>query len=1749
MLQLVALLAVLPAATVEPAQVPAQGRQSAILTMERAGMVRLQAKGGDGTSCAVVDQLRGPFASSGVAGREDCAVDLLLDAGRYKLRLESQAKARGKASVSLSAALFGEVNGSAVGLEAGRPVEAQLPEGKQASFWFHLEKRGPVAIRVAGRTAGAVHLWRAGEWREELTPRRFQPEPGAGQPIHEWWVQGVLEPGDYQVTAYGTAPLRFTRGEESSLLTVELGFATSPERTLRAVLPPSGTVAVATGKEPLTALLTVESPGAGRVRVSVHPYRDGGAQMEVEEGNCVVEPKAQVGECAIRAGEGGHVLVVRGPAGAAIHLRWVPQRNEAALLDGEYRPPSQRLPLEPLAPGEYLLGLHDVPGDRDAAPLGCALERQPERGGPREIQAWDAPRVSATRTFQRAFNYARYESLWFEVAEGGEYAIATAGERKTACELYRVLGDGLERITEGNPRGCGMTRRLTPGLYELKLSGGTEGIEKVRIGAAGRESGEAPARAGCQLRARLDPGYRYTLLASRIGRVAARGLVARRLPLTIESPMPLEVPAGEARTLPVGGSLGQLRITTPGGSPAGCHLAKGGAGQWRDGACWVEVKGPDELTISARAGSPLLAWIMRPAPARPPAPARLFEPAKGQLPALAPGGTVRFDFEPGQDRAVVFEVKEPALYDLGTEGLLGTTCSVRTAALPQLAGDSRGGRSRNCLVSAFLRPGRYLASVRAEAPSRGRAGVTLARRPVREVARLDGEGESFFRAEAGELIRQRLAVPKAGRWELTATALGAELRCRLEDRDGWPILPVPGPCRVAEELPEGELFWTQLPLTVESMRRSSLAPVVPPGVLRGNSEVHDLALWRQYQAELGKDGKDELRFTVPAEGDVSVLLTNGMLGRLLREGEAQPIEIIPPSDGGAGASEVAPQEEASAEADAGGEPDQPEGNGDEYSEGDAGEVGEAEGDSGEEPQETPPSAPVFRAPPPVQQLGVAPGVKVHLAAGSYRLVAEHSRGDVAISYAVQVSVDPLMPGVERELPVPSRVPLRVASPGTLRIRTAGEADVRCRLFDATGRLVAESSEVGEDWNCGLAEPVQPGDYRLEIESEMVMAGTTRLSLVQPAPTDVGALADGKRYPLTAGVLAATLPPPPGEAVIEASLEGAQPFYCAVDDDAGRLVSRSGPAKSCSAFVLPAGRSWRLRAWTLDRATDVTARYRIRPVASFDGGKLPEGGAGRARIERPGTYRTAEGVLCLAGTAGLLEPCGPEVALEAGEVVFAAPGQPKLSLDEATVQLAAGEEKGLSVGPRPRIQRLTSGKAIAHLVSVTVAPGERSIPSCRIDGGVHAPTAGGCFAASSQGKESLLRLRAIEPVEARVWRAAVTRAKEVELGAGRHRLEISPDGTELELPSGAVRAELTLPPRGWAVMFEDEKATGLCPPAPALSRCVLGARDDARVLLYAPGEKGVGVVVTSLPSPPQPRALGGLVEELAALPGEGSWSIAPGGGERVLRVEGAIGCSVALDDGARIGACEATIPPGVGGIVTVEHRAGPLRLAVAARGDGRVLAGAGAGAGSPRRLDPGEATALEGTLIERTLELSAETVVHVRAERGVCVLLSGGAVADAGGMGEGCRLDRLLPKGSHRLVVRGFAGAVLAGTLAWTGEPVETLAEGVGAERWIAPGEGRVFRFSLASRGRVGLGLREEAEVLECTVADGAGRALGAGCQQLLSLDGGTYLLTVTAPPGAPPSRFRPVLLGLAGSETGVPEEYLRDFFQRIGGTK
>jgi hypothetical protein len=256
----------------------------------------------------------------------------------------------------------------------------------------------------------------------------------------------------------------------------------------------------------------------------------------------------------------------------------------------------------------------------------------------------------------------------------------------------------------------------------------------------------------------------------------------------------------------------------------------------------------------------------------------------------------------------------------------------------------------------------------------------------------------------------------------------------------------------------------------------------------------------------------------------------------------------------------------------------------------------------------------------------------------------------------------------------------------------------------------------------------------------------------------------------------------------------------------------------------------------------------------------------------------------------------------------------------------------------------------------------------------------------------------------------------------------------------------------------------------------------------------------------------------------------------------------LADGRRSAGCRGVIPPSKAARLEVEHSGAPLRVLAFRPGQEQSARLASAASGTSTRLEAARVIAASGALLERSFTVEKDAVVRVRSDAGVCGLFSAKELLAVDGLGKGCDLARLLAPGSYRLVVRPFGGQALKGGVGWSAEPVTNLADGVGGEEWIAPGEVRLFRFDTRAAGKLGLGVQVRADALDCTVYDHGHRPLGEGCQQYLSVPQGRFLLSVRlkAGPGAAPLRFRPVLLGLSGTREEVPEDYLKDLFSRIG---
>ncbi|MBL8919154.1 MAG: hypothetical protein JNJ54_09865 [Myxococcaceae bacterium] len=1744
---------VVQAASLSQSQVPATGRHETILTLDAPAAVHLSARSGSGTACEVIDRVRGPFARAGVVGRTNCELDLLLDAGQYKVRVESPLK--GKGQVALSAAVFTELNPAPSQLATGAVHEATLKPGQQLSFWLPMPTRGVPYVRIAGRHAGDVRLWRNGEWLEPLTLRRTVTTNTPGYPMHEWWIDQVLEAGDYKLVIYGRDTVTVTGSTVDDSLTVERGFRPGPqERSVSFTLPPSGALALELPTSPTVAFASLDSSPDGAVQVQV---ADLGALAALAfNATCTVPKGALVPECAARswATPERRVVVVRGPRGTKGTLEWANAVNSDlgwlnSWRGGYYGAPATSFSFSAGVTGRVMVATHDLPIDTDAAPLGCQLEEYDGTKRTGRILARAMTKLEDGEALEKDFNYESGAIIWFELASANRYRIRTDGGRKNRCELYRFKPDGtLERLSQtknDDSAGCDLLLSLGKGEYQLQLFGGNPGIEKLTVREdSKRELKKAVARSTCQLPPLDLARGSHRLTLTRVGALSARGVSFTEVPVDVTRPVHLALEPRQTLELPLGRG-GPFEVRSSGGARFGCRV-QGASTPTVVTSCAVPAASAgDGLTLTNPGELPVQVTLLR--PVAPPLAAGLssYAPVLRPLPKLAAEQPAWFDFERNQTNSAMFEVETPGLYNVTTLGLLATSCRLRTPVVDLVAQNAGGGRGRNCLIQTYLQKGRYLLSATTQSLSKGRGALFLLRKPARELPGVSGEGESFFRVDANELVQQKLVVSKSADYRLGTTAQGASLMCRLDDQQGWPIEPVPSACVGTRTLSAGAWLWTQLPLTVESMRRTSLERVREALVLRG-SKPHPVQAFTWYDAELGSDGKDEFTFTLEGETTLDVVLTQGMQGRVFVLEKGQPpkaVEVIPPQvtawdTGGEGEGEYGGEGEAG-EGDHGGEPEYS-GDG-EYS---------AEGEGSEEPVvASAPSGPALRAAPPPPA-----GAKVTLPAGSYKLVTEHSKGDVGITYRLHFGSAVLLPGMARSLPVPTTLPLVIPRDGTLRLRTEGEADVRCRLFDERRRLVLEGSENGADWNCALAEPVAKGRYTLVLESETQLGGQTKLSVQLPPVEDQGAFADGQRLSLGNAVLQLTVPP--GDTVQELSVRAAAktPFSCAVVGPEG-VAARRSRVTDCSMLVLPKQEPWKLRLWTTDGSANVTTTFKSRaPVTSAV--ELSATQALSATVSKPGRYRTSPQAFCLRGRAtGVFERCGPEVSLEAGPALFAGFGTASVPvpLDEVRFE-ASATPSPMELSRTVHLQTVTAPQPSLFLLSATSGWGEAAPPSCGFDGAgaVRERRDQACFAVSRLGVEAIARVWA--PADSLVPATVVRRgvalpAAPEQLTPGRRKVTFSGVGA-FSLPSGRARVEATLPSQTWGVLVDDAgNALELCAPADDLRRCVVTGQGGRFVLVGGSGQAELTTVL--LETAPAVVAFTGLYEDTPRAPGTVRLTVPPADQERALLVEGALRCTLVLATGERLADCRVKVPAKTGAELIVEHEVTALRALVHTPGREKwarlgielpVVAGPA--------LQPAVAVPLQQGRIDRTLVLAQSAVVRVAAESGVCGLFRANDLLAVHGDDTGCELVRVLNPGTYRLLVRPFANRPAPGSLRWLAEPVSTLAEGTGAEVWLAPGEVRLFTFDTRGKGRVGFGVQAKSENLECAVFNDGYQAIGEGCHQYLSLDKGRFLLTVRNPnrPGATPIAVKPVLLGLSGDSNEVPPEYLRDFFGRAGVT-
>jgi hypothetical protein len=731
-----------------------------------------------------------------------------------------------------------------------------------------------------------------------------------------------------------------------------------------------------------------------------------------------------------------------------------------------------------------------------------------------------------------------------------------------------------------------------------------------------------------------------------------------------------------------------------------------------------------------------------------------------------------------------------------------------------------------------------------------------------------------------------------------------------------------------------------------------------------------------------------------------------------------------------------------------------------------------------------------------------------LPAGDYTVRVQGVRRGTGIPYTLQVHTEALQVGQTRSVRSPNRIPVAIGTAGLVTLRSRGNADVRARLLDAEGRLVAANDDRPDGWDFQIATWLEPGVYQLDLAH---VGRRYRTDVILEAPREVvGA-------PIRAGRRSTSLPVDAVPRVHPLELAGRKQLVAVsiqADQNVGVALeiqradggwTSLGDAQGRAPTFLgrrPSGADARLRIWSVDGrsgtatvAVDTPSEKTPSATALAEGIAFDGVGAVRAKSARPGLYRVlgdrsqvqvcpAEGQPC--------RPAGSVVAMDEDTIVSG----PTVRL--ARVDLT--EPTAIELASEPRL--LDTGRT--GLIALIARSGDHP-PDLRMTGDHATATGRGASMAVGSGRIA-------------VWGDGGARLQAVTLEPTRRAW----DGREELRLALQPRSALTLlvddTRRTYPVALQDGVyarigAGALWADGQSVQGHLLGSEelllanptDETRFATLAPP------IATGAPLTPDSAR-----EWFAIAPGAHLLPVAPGSG--TLRVhDGTL--LLRRSDGTL--AMGTSVEAGAGGAVEVRHGAGWNAV-------WSEVGRPGPHATATRLVEltePGVHRLTADGPFAAAIDAPGRQAVVLRPEGGSVDVIVGDAPVTVGIRPLGDQPDVLL---RTRMLL------------------VPTIGEGLGPSVLVEGGQDVWFRFQVDEDGPVGVGARASADRVVARIVAPDGTEHASGVVARADLTPGTWYLVLGQPTGMPPVDVQPAVVGLDRPDTGPPADVVRDHLQRAG---
>ncbi len=1026
-----------PAVTLAPAVLPAGGRGTAELTVADFGRYAIAVASPQGTALQVIDRMSGAGEIAGETGKTDGRLDLFLDRGTVRVVTYGSKLATGEARLAVTP--FRERHaGAALRLVEGKPVDDELADFEQLSWWLEIPKRRRVVFEAAGRNLADLRLWQNGSWLVDAAPALSVVEPQSGRPLRLCQLAADLGPGLYRLTAYGGPELAWSKSAVERPFHLRFGWPRDAQtlRERRTVSAFGFDRALVSGVADFYRLELPEAPANGETTGlelvtldEADPFATGGPSSYLTKEN--VPPVAEIRTAA--EPERQIVVTVRGTAGQPYVLQHFARTREREL--------NART-----AKSAYWVATVSAGPVGDAIdPTAILVRAGTGKPGPNrlsEVLAGETVALSRAAGWARRFNLLAPATVFVQVQEAGIYRLQSRGVA-AQFRLEPLFLDGAPQGYEPPPaRSAPAEWQLDPGYYRLAMAPVEGGIAEIELAAKGAPPvALAPPRPTVQVGiVTLSSKLGYRLYVSDQPGVES-GLVVRELPLDLAAALPLALGPGEEIELPVrAAERSRLRALTEAGG--GLELAVDG-GEWKGnsgnpadtddsaidkGEHRVRVRSTSDATVLASIG--LVSEAALAATPLPEIPAATLA-ALPDFPHLAATSSQTLDLEAGEARTFLVAADASALYRIESTGLLATAGALRTRTRANLLSQEENGSGRNFALAAYLREGDYQLTVRPRGASAGHLGLELARAPIEEGGDLALGIPARSTVDPRRALAFRLVVAVPGHYRFLTWGLRHDFPMRLEDADGWPVAAPLADGDLDLDLEPGDYRLIVLPQSVPARALVVAQREEKPQELSGHGP-HALALDQEaanvwLEPEEGNPREADLwRFTLPAPTVVTIRLSDEMQGEL-RARSANP------APGSAAA--------------------------------------------------------ILGFVPPGREL------RRELAAGDYEIAATSSRQNNRLRYRVTVRSEDLVDGGARSLSTPGELTLAVGVEAQVELSSFGRQDVRATLMTALGEPIAASDDRPGDWNFLLSERLLPGRYRLRIDLVAPVDGATAATLV------------------------------------------------------------------------------------------------------------------------------------------------------------------------------------------------------------------------------------------------------------------------------------------------------------------------------------------------------------------------------------------------------------------------------------------------------------------------------------------------------------------------------------------------------------------------------------------------------------------------------------------------------------------------------